>query len=105
MFAFLHVNVIYALYIYMYACIYKLKLLAAFIIVIELRIKLKQMQLLYCIMKKQVVILQLLFCHKNDVWHSGATLNISVYSVVVAFQIAWFILHIIIIITGVCLFL
>lgn len=42
MFAFLHVNVIYALYIYMYACIYKLKLLAAFIIVIELRIKLKK---------------------------------------------------------------
>lgn len=53
MFAFLHVNVIYALYIYMYACIYKLKLLAAFIIVIELRIKFKKkMQLLYCIIKK-----------------------------------------------------
>lgn len=104
MFAFLHVNVIYALYIY--ACIYNLKLLAAFIIVIELRIKLKKnaIALLYN-KKKQVVILQLLFCHKNDVWHSGATLNISVYSVVVAFQIAWFILHIIIIITGVCLFL
>lgn len=50
MFAFLHVNVIYALYIY--ACIYNLKLLAAFIIVIELRIKLKKMQLLYCIIKK-----------------------------------------------------
>lgn len=40
MFAFLHVNEIYALYIY--ACIYNLKLLAAFIIVIELRIKLKK---------------------------------------------------------------
>lgn len=91
MFAFLHVNVIYALYIY--ACIYNLKLLAAFIVVIELRIKfLKNAIALLYNKKKQVVILQLL-------------LNISVYSVGVAFQIAWFILHIIIIITGACLFL